>query len=163
MSIINKIYTMDIVVVVGTLLVLVGAGFYARPLIIAPLDNITTTNSSVLFSIERGESILIDDNPEFTSPETVVIHNTLTITLRPGTYYWKVVGVGESEIRKLVVSSRVELRLQESGDKYTLVNEGNVLTNVTFLANESVITSRVIAVHEVTPSEGTRAEGREHE
>lgn len=163
MRIINKIYTIDIAVVVGTLLVLVGAGFYARPLIIAPLDNSTTTNSSVLFSIERGESILIDDNPEFTSPDTIAIHNTLAITLRPGTYYWRVEGVGESEIRKLVVRSRVDIRLQDSGNQYALVNEGNVPTDVTFLANESVITSRVIAVYETTPTEGTRAEGREHD
>lgn len=158
----REIYAMDIVMIVGSMLVLLGAGWYARPLAIAPLDHFTTTNTSVLFSIERGNAILIDDNPEFTSPEHVQMHDRLVVTLQPGVHYWKVEGVVDSEIRKLVIASAVELRLEENGTRYEVVNAGNVQTAVAFYENESLLTSRVIDVHEHTATVGTRAEGRQH-
>ena len=158
----TEIYRMDVVVVVGTLLVLVSAGFYARPLLLSPLDETITTNSSVLFSLERGDAILIDDNPEFTSPDRIVMKDALVVTLQPGIYYWSVEGIFQSEVRKLVIVSTIDLQLEANGTQYDVVNAGNVETDVRFYENESFLAGRVVGVRERTTTVGTRAEGAQH-
>ncbi len=81
------VYVLDALIISGTLLTLLWAVGYARPLIIAPLDN-TVSNSSVLFSVSKGDTLLIDETPAFSSPQTIHLDNTTLISLKPGVYYW---------------------------------------------------------------------------
>lgn len=116
----------DMVLIVGSLLTVAGFVGYSRPLVIAPIDDYITQNNSVLFEFEKAELILIDDNLEFSSPMEVYVKDNIMINLEPGVYYWKIVGVLESEIRELTVLSKIDLRVKDAGDgKYEVVNSGN--------------------------------------
>ncbi|MEN7982646.1 MAG: hypothetical protein ABFQ65_04315, partial [Nanoarchaeota archaeon] len=106
----NKhIKIIDKVLIIGTILFIASFVNYARPLIIAPIDNLETTNSSVLFEFERGNIILIDDNPEFSSPKKIHVEDNLVINLDEGKYYWKLDGIFNSGIRELTIISEVNL------------------------------------------------------
>ncbi len=158
----REIYLMDIIVVVGTLIVLLGVIRYAQPLINAPLDNFTTAETIILFELERGTILLVDDTPDFTSPERIPITDKLLISLKPGVYYWKVDGILDSPIRKLIVVSTVDLRLRAAGEKYEVINIGTVSANVTFYENETILTSRVIEAGKSEPAQGTMIVGGQH-
>ena len=126
----KHIYSLDLVLIVGTITCLIFLVGYSRPLVIAPLDEFETTNSSVLFLIEKSELILIDDNIDFTSPEKLKIKDDLVINLKPGVYYWKVESVLRSEIRKLTINSEVDLKLKKLEQGYGITNAGNILLDV---------------------------------
>ena len=155
----KHIKAIDYILIVGTLISLFGI-FYqyyytegkGQPIALSPEDGFETTRS-VLFEFENAETILIDDNIEFTSPEKFEVKNNFVINLKPGKYYWKLAGNGESEIKKslsqhfglldaqdarlekkhldirqLSVESEVSLEVRESEvekGKYNVVNVGN--------------------------------------
>ena len=129
---VNKkhIIAMDFILVVGSLLLIAGLVGYARPLVIAPIDNFETSDTSVLFEFEKANLILIDDNLEFSSPQEIYVEDNLVINLEPGVYYWKIQGTLSSEVRELTIQSEVGLKLRDSGDKYEIVNSGNTPLNV---------------------------------
>jgi hypothetical protein len=139
----NKhVYGIDLILVVGSLVILMFLVGYARPLVIAPLDEFETDKSGILFVIENAEVILIDDNPDFSSPEEYNVLEGLEISLKPGEYYWKAVGVLGSEIRTLTIKSRVDLRLKKiDGEGYGVVNAGNVGLNVDIYNGTNLIES----------------------
>lgn len=155
----NKIYLIDIIIIAVTLLALIGIiGYigYVNPLAISPADNFITENTSVLFSFENAEVILIDDNPEFTSPEKINVKDSLVVKLAPGTYYWKIEGVLKSEIRKLTILSQVDLKLKKSGESYEVVNSGNVALNVEIYDNETLTGKVILEVDESKNVSGTK-------
>ncbi|MBT3398353.1 hypothetical protein HN418_05285 [archaeon] len=121
---------MDLVLIVGSLILLIFLVGYVSPMVIAPIDDYETMESEILFSIDKAERLLIDDNVEFTSPEEFAVSDGLKITLEPGEYYWKAVGVVKSEVRTLTIKSVVDLRLKEMENSYGVVNAGNVRLNV---------------------------------
>jgi len=156
---INKIHLIDGTIIVITIFALIGAiGYvgYVNPLAISPADNFITGNTSVLFSFENAENILIDDNPEFTSPETINVRDSLVVKLSPGTYYWKVQGTLKNEIRKLTILSEVDLKLKKTGEGYEVVNSGNVALNVEVYDNETLTGKIVLKVDESKNVSGTK-------
>jgi|SRR3989338_1279224 len=126
----KKIYLLDAAVVTGSLIVLIAFIGYVQPQIIAPLDDEVAYNNSVLFSFANADVIYIDDNLEFSSPEEIYVKDNIIVNLEPGTYYWKIKGVRESEIRQLTIVSKVDLRLKEGNGVYEVVNAGNILLDV---------------------------------
>lgn len=138
----DKIWKIDLAVVLVSVFVLMGLIGYARPLVIAPLDDYESLDGDILFEIERApldgllrqtgraNVLLIDDNMDFTTPDEYQIADGLRIELESGVYYWKVSGGLGSEIRTLTIKSRVELALVESEDGFGVVNVGNVRLNV---------------------------------
>ena len=120
----------DLILVVGSLSVLIYLVGYVNPLVIAPLDNYEGADTSVLFSIEKADKILIDDNIDFTTPDEYIVEDGLKINLEPGKYYWKAVGVLESDVRTLTINSEINLMLEFDGDGYSVVNAGNARLNV---------------------------------
>ena len=136
---------------------------YASPLIISPIDNLETTNSSVLFEFDKADTILIDDNLNFTSPILVKAENNLIVNLKPGLYYWKIKGLTESKINTLTILSEIDLRLKDNGDRYALVNAGNTELDVA-IYNGSVLQGNVILdIEEEKNVSGTLFVGRENE
>lgn len=152
----------DVVIIGLSVLFVIGIVGYASPLVISPIDGLKTTNSSVLFEFEKADTILIDDNIEFTSPILINAENNLVVNLLPGEYYWKIKGLGESRINTLTIISEVDLKLKENGDKYSVVNAGNTELKVD-IYNGSVLQGNVVLeVDEEHNSTGTLFVGREN-
>lgn len=160
----NKhIYTIDGLIIVGTLIGLILMGGYVRPLVIRPIDDLTTTNGSVLFLIENSNKILIDDNIDFTSPEEIDIADKLVINLKPGVYYWKAVGVLDTAPKKLTIQSEVDLMLNKLLDGYEVVNAGNTELNVEVYNGTSLIGNLKVGVGESENANGTKFIGKQDE
>jgi hypothetical protein len=162
---VNKkhIIALDFIFVVGALLLIAGLVGYARPLVIAPIDDLTTTDGSVLFEFEKANLILLDDNLEFNSPQEIYAEDNLVINLKPGTYYWKVAGTLESTARKLTIQSEIELKIRDADDKYELVNSGNTRLNVDVYENDEFTESVILGVDEDKEVSGTKFVGREND
>jgi hypothetical protein len=128
----RNVLAIDAIMVFGSLFVIAGLVGYTQPLVIGPIDDLETSDTNVLFEFEKAEVIFIDDNLQFTSPDEIFVEENLVLNLRPGVYYWKVKGIGESKVRQLTIISEVDLKVKSSadGDKYELVNAGNVVLNV---------------------------------
>ncbi|MDP3881251.1 MAG: hypothetical protein Q8Q31_00015 [Nanoarchaeota archaeon] len=157
---IKKIDWVMIALTLAAIAALIG---YSRPLIISPIDNLSTTDTAILFSFDKGNYIILDDNEEFSSPERIYAQNNLVLNLKPGIYYWKVEGALSSEVRKLIIESRVELKFVENEGEYDLINSGNVPLNVS-VYNRAILTGSVIAeVGEKLNSSGDEYIGRENE
>jgi hypothetical protein len=161
---IKKVYAIDLAIVVGTVIGILFIIGYARPLVIAPIDKMESSNSSVLFSFERADTILIDDNKEFSSPLTIYVKDNLIVTLKPGKYYWKVVGVLQSEVHELTMNSEVALRLRADGNEsYSVVNAGNVNLNVGVYDNGGYVKNITLDVDEASSTDGNKFVGREND
>jgi len=118
------------VLIIVSVVVLIGVVGYVNPLVVAPLDDYETTDTEILFSIEKADVLLIDDNIDFTTPDEYSLKDGLRINLKPGQYYWKAVGVLESDVRTLTINSEIDLVLEFDGEGYSVVNAGNVRLNV---------------------------------
>jgi hypothetical protein len=158
----RTIYAIDLIVLAGTLAAILFIVGYARPLLIAPIDKMTSSNSSVLFSFEKGNSVFIDDNIEFSSSEEIEVRDNFILTLKPGHYYWKVRGVVESEIRELTILSEVSLMLRESDGKMEVVNAGNTELDVDIYNNSVLVGKVVLEKEESSDVGGNKVVGRQN-
>jgi hypothetical protein len=156
----SKIDFAVIIVSAAVLMFMIG---FSQPLVIAPMDNFRTTNTEVLFSIEKGDRLLIDDNIDFTSPDEYDVSDGLELEFSPGKYYWKVVGVGVSEIRTLTIESEVSLELIEGSSNFSVVNSGNIELLVDVYDGENLIEKRKLSVGEKTDGVGNKFMGEMNE
>ena len=158
----KKIIILDLIFVVGSLFVIALLVGYSKPLVIAPIDELETTNAAVLFEFEKADLILIDDNLKFSSPQKFYAEDNLVINLKPGVYYWKVQGTLGSEIRELTVKSEVDLKLKKSvNESYEIVNAGNTKLNVDVYENGLFTGNVVLDVDEEEEVSGTKFVGGE--
>ncbi len=153
----------DFLVVGLSVVILLGVIGYAQPFVISPLDGLETTNTSILFEFGKADTIFIDDNTEFTSPILINAENDLVVNLKPGTYYWKIKGIGESKIHTLTIVSEIELRLREVGEKYELTNAGNLPLDVEIYNNSLFQGNVVLEVEESENVSGNVFIGRGNE
>src|SRR3989344_3137654 len=158
----HKILVIDGVFIVGTLAVLLGMFLYYQP-VLNSHDNGARVTGAVLFSFEKADEILIDDNLDFSSPRRILAEDNLVINLEQGVYYWKVKSAGllNSEIRQLTVNSEVALRLEESDDGYNLVNAGSVPLDVDVFNNGTLTGKVTLDVNEVSDEKADLFVGRE--
>lgn len=127
----KNLYKIDLVVIIISLTILIFLVGYMQPLVIAPVDSHETTGEGVLFSIDKADLLLIDDNIDFTTPDEYPFKEGLKIHLEPGNYYWKAKGLFESEVRTLTILSKVEFELKQVDEfNYGVFNAGNVRLNV---------------------------------
>jgi hypothetical protein len=164
----RHIIALDFIVIVGTLILIAGLVGYSRPLVISPLDDFVSRETGVLFSFEKADLILIDSNPEFTSPDKIYAENNLVINLKPGIYYWKLNGALSSEVRKLTIESEVDLKLKKSvegtEEGYEVVNSGNTELNVDIYgSDEELIGNVILEIDKSEEVEGTKFIGSENE
>ena len=138
-------YKIDLVLAIVSLVVLIGLVGYARPLVILPLDDYESSGE-VLFSIEKADYLLVDDNIDFTTPDRYGVVDGLKIDLVPGKYYWKAVGVLDGDIRTLMINSKVSLEIRETDDGYGVVNGGNVRLNVDVYEGDELIEKKKLGV-----------------
>ena len=160
----NKhILAIDFIIIFGSLVLLAGVIGYTRPLVISPINKLVTTNNSVLFSFEKGNTILIDENIDFSSPVRIDVKDSVIINLKPGVYYWKIEGIGESKVRQLTIKSNVELMIKQVKDSYGVVNAGNVNLDVGFYEKGKFLRNDTLGIDESKKVEGTKVVGRENE
>jgi len=117
---------LQLLVVVGTLSFI----YFFAPALEYPRNNAVIEEENIKFKFRNANLILIDENPEFSSPVQINASEVREgkIYFKPGEYYWKVVGVMESRTRSFIIKSRVGLDLDENESK--LKNSGNVVLNV---------------------------------
>ena len=140
----KHIILIDALIVFISLAVIFFAVGYARPLVIAPIDDFVTTDNSVLFSFEKADVILIDDNLQFNSPQEIYVSGDIIVNLIPGVYYWKVVGAIASEVRELTIESSIDLKISESEDgTVSVINSGSVPLEVS-VYNQGVLSDRIV-------------------
>ena len=154
----NKI---DLVVVSLSALVLMVVVGFVQPRVIGPINGYETTETQVLFSVEKGDKILIDDNMDFTTPDEYFVVDGLELDLVPGIYYWKVVGVGMSEIRTLTINSEVSLEFVDDGENYSVVNSGNVDLLVDVYNGTDLLEKRKLGIDEELENVGTKFVGEQ--
>lgn len=121
MEINKKIILIDAVLVLGSLLVIAGIVGYTQAFVVAPIES-----DSTIFVFENVHTLIIDDNLDFDSPESIDLSEDIVVSFPPGNYYWKIIG-DETEIRQLTiefdlqilfdVNSNGEVRVLNSGDK----------------------------------------------
>lgn len=156
---IKNIIKIDLVLIIGTLVVLIFLVGYSRPLVIAPLNKYESSNGEVLFVVENADTLIIDDNIEFSSPEKYNIKDGLKINLEPGKYYWKAAGILGSDIRVLIINSEVNLKLIKTENGYGVVNDGNVGLNVDVYDGKYLINETELGIGSVYVSNGTKFVG----
>ena len=156
----NNVFKIDLILIIGSLVSLVFLIGYVSPLVISPLDDYESLEGSVLFLIEKADKLIIDDNTDFSSPREYDVEDGLKINLEPGMYYWKAVGVVNSEVRTLTINSEVNLELKASGDgSYEVVNVGNVRLNVDVYNGTELVDKMILNVDEELEFEGTKLVG----
>src|SRR3989338_960683 len=116
-------YILDLIVVVGSALTLLWLVGYIQPLVIAPVDGLVTGNASLVFSFEKADRLYISTSRDFSDAQAITGENE-KISLSPGTYYWKVEGLGESEIRMLTILDSVALEVRRHDGGIEVVNVG---------------------------------------
>ena len=161
----KHILVIDIILIVGTLLLIAGFVGYARPLVIAPLDDYVTSENSVLFVFDKADVVYIDDNLQFTSPQEIYVTDEIMVSLPPGVYYWKVEGALSSEIRQLTIESSIDLKIRESENgTISVVNSGSVPLEVS-VYNKGVLSERIVvdSDSETYSTGGEKYIGREYE
>ena len=155
----KKIFAIDMALIVGTLFVIIAIVGYSTPLVISPINNLNTTTSEILFSIKNADTLLIDDNMNFSSPEKHKLTDKLELRLEPGIYYWKAVGILQSEIRTLTIETAIILELRQNKDGYNVVNAGNVALNVDVYNQTQLVDQLELSPAEETKSNGNKFEG----
>ena len=121
------------VMIVGQFVFIVGVfAFFMLlvPKLNYPINGAVIQQRDVGFDVENAKIIIIDDNMDFSSAVQINLSdlNSSKILFKPGTYYWKVIGVVGSEVREFTVASTAALELDEESS--TLKNVGNSILNV---------------------------------
>lgn len=144
------IRAVDLVLAFGSMFVVLWAIGFSNPQVIAPADNFETTGSTILFSIENADKLVIGTDLNFMDGKEYDLNENLSLDLLPGLYYWKVVGVLESEIRTLTIKDAVVLNIVKGDDGYDVINAGTVNLNIEVYNNKSEFVENVTLV----PNEG---------
>lgn len=121
-----------IIIIVQSMLIIGVSCFvlFCLPHLEYPLDGSVLEQKDVEFRFRNANVILFDDNEDFSSAIEVNFDdvNFSKILFKPGTYYWKAVGIFESASREFSVSSDVGLELDE--ENRVLKNVGNSVLDV---------------------------------
>ena len=134
----KKIIFVDAII----LILIIGGLFLLTPKIIGTISKDRLT----FFKFTNAYAILIDDNPDFSSPKEVTEE---AMKLNPGQYYWKAIGVlGESEMGNFSIDSEVIVNMRIDRENITIHNKGNVPINVEESAGQIIFGNMIIDINE---------------
>jgi hypothetical protein len=122
------------IIVVAQIIFLIGVGIFLyvfAPRLDYPPNEATFDQNDIQFGLRNANVILVDDNPDFSSPVKIDVSEIegKDVVFDAGTYYWKAEGVLGSSKRKFTITSNVGLEIDEENS--SLENVGNVPVNVT--------------------------------
>jgi hypothetical protein len=123
----RKIILIDGIVLLFSLTFIFVLYFNLQPQIQSPISGFAVSDS-VLFSFSKGNALIIDENPDFSSPRKIIVEDEIVVNLKPGFYYWKVEGPGnifDSAVRNFSINSHIDLRLTRVGEGFEVANAGN--------------------------------------
>ncbi|MDD5332018.1 MAG: hypothetical protein PHE43_04355 [Candidatus Nanoarchaeia archaeon] len=140
----------------------------------------TPKNNEVIFDrkpefrwigIPMTYTILIDNNPEFTSPIKKQVYCCEYIpeeNLPFENLYWKVKGVFPSIITQFRIESEIALKLKQEQENYTVTNDGNSKLNVSIEQSSknkiSVTGQAILDLDEsLTLNKNTRVKAEQYE
>ena len=95
-------------------------------ILLSPINNLLTTNTTIKFEKLGYGPILIDNNKEFSSP--ILLREPFILDLEPDTYYWKSPYI--SKVNIFTIDSEVTINLVKTQDQYTVQNKGNTPINL---------------------------------
>jgi len=128
--------------IIGIQLILLAA-VMAAVYFAYPRINLSVQGNSIYIEPENANIIIISENPDFSNSKYINIGKNLSLTLKPGTYYWKSGnGIIEGFENKFVIESDVGLKVEKENDT-ELVNIGNVKINVS-KTKEGVLVGHII-------------------
>ena len=115
----NKIYIVDAVLLVGTILIVgVLYGLYEKNVSFSPIEE-----QGILFSFNVNvDRILISEDLNFEEKREIIVEDSALIRLKPGKYYLDIEGEEIKEIT--VVEKEIVLQLREVGLFYGVFNYG---------------------------------------
>jgi hypothetical protein len=143
----RKVFAIDLILIVGTLLMaLLTFGYYESSKIV--LLSPDMDESFVLFEFVGTGEVIVGESLEFNSPRVYYAKDNSVIELDGGTYYLKLVGEGYNEIRELVVESEIKLMLRESSVGYEIVNVGYDRLDVDVYRNDEYEESVKLGISE---------------
>ncbi|MEM4325856.1 MAG: hypothetical protein QXU40_00960 [Candidatus Pacearchaeota archaeon] len=94
--------------------------------LLSPYDNMVTNSRVIIFRwIGFSESILVDDNPLFTSPLELSGRRVVISEFEPGVYFWKT-SKGISGIRSFKIEPEIVIEKNVSTNSTKIKNKGNV-------------------------------------
>ncbi|MEK6903766.1 MAG: hypothetical protein AABW64_03920 [Nanoarchaeota archaeon] len=124
--------------------ILLGIAFASVFIINVPLSPPYHTETEIttlqFHAFGTSQNILLDDTPSFSSP--LLVHKGESITLSPGTYYWKTEGI--SLVSTFTIISTVALEIGEADEEQRITNVGNVPAQVTVRKNKPSLTGSFI-------------------
>lgn len=97
--------------------------------ILYPKAKAEISGNAIVFDNENAKFLIISENKNFENAGYIEISDNLSLSLKPGTYYWKTSnGIIESIAKKIVIESEVGMKIENESE---IVNIGNVQLNVT--------------------------------
>ena len=120
----KKIYAIDIIIIITTCLVLLFLVGYSTHMVISPINTKNLSTSESLFTIHNTQTLLIDNNLNFTNPKIYKLKNNLQITLEPGTHYLKFIRPSYNQINTLNVKKQITLEFKKQDNAYNIINSG---------------------------------------
>ena len=129
----KAISKMSKMIIAGQLIIVIGIFsfmYFFVPYLDYPQNNQIIDENIIEFKFRNANVILIDDNKDFSSPREINFNeiNVSKIWFEPGTYYWKAVGIVESDLKEFTINSNLGLELDK--ENKTLKNIGNTILNI---------------------------------
>ena len=118
-----------------------------------PPNGAQLDRNDVEFKFKNANVILVDDNPDFSSPVKIDLSELegKSVSFEAGTYYWKAEGILGSLKRKFTINSNVGLEIIEENS--SLKNVGNVPLNVTEKTQSGTVGLAILDVEVEYPIE----------
>lgn len=107
-----------------------------------PSSDVSISGNFVKFETDNANVIMISKSPVFNDVRYIDLSElgNLSVSLEPGTYYWKPVNNMIQGFRnEFVIESEVGLGVERDGEDVDLVNLGNVRINVTKGENGAMV------------------------
>lgn len=111
----------DLLVVVGSLVIVAFLFGYARPLVIAPLEGATEYQNE-LFVFDKDCSVFVSDNINFIEENEITVNDGSIVEIDEGTQYWKIVCSSFSDIRTITAISDITLKFMLTNENIKVVN-----------------------------------------
>ncbi len=146
----NILEKAGIVFVIIVLLVVVAVPKGAVPLFaLTPQLNATIFERTPTFRWSgEANTLLVDDNPDFTSPQNFSVSGqsslTLTEPLPTGNHYWKLIGKTQAGPLRFTIQGKAALEVEQTTLGTVLKNTGNVDMSVVVETATNSITGALV-------------------
>ena len=150
----KKIIILQAVFIIGILLVLY---------LLYPKTKAEILGNTIAFDNDNAKFLIISENSDFSNARYIEIKENLSLSLKPGTYYWKTSnGVIESITRKFVIESEIGMKIDSNENESQIVNIGNVVMNVSKNKDGVMIGNIVLEPEEKEKIENADYAGRQY-